>query len=139
MIILILLTTLVAGGSGSLVVPHADSCFDIAFVVPTPVKFLVFRVRPVAFLAARGAVTRPIPEASDADAVLLAKRSHYTARNLATSADRPARLARHFELTSRECSRLLAADGSGTAANGRTVLLANSIAIAYAAAGEIRV
>ena len=86
--ILALLAALVGGGRGELVTPHADARFDISLVVPAQERFLVLRVRPVAFPAARRAALRPASEATDADAVLLAKRSHHTTRILAAPAHR---------------------------------------------------
>jgi len=92
--ILALLAALVGGGRGELMAPHADARFDISLVVPAQERFLVLRVRPVAFPAARRAALRPASEATDADAVLLAKRSHHTTRILATPAHRSDRAAR---------------------------------------------
>jgi hypothetical protein len=89
--ILALLAALVGGSRGSLVAPHADARFDISLVVPAQERFLVLRVRSVAFPAACRAALRPASEATDADAVLLAKRSHHTIRNLASPAHRSAR------------------------------------------------
>src|SRR5450759_3720204 len=86
--ILALLAALVGGGRGELMAPHADARFDISLVVPAQERFLVLRVRPVAFPAARRAALRPAAEATDADAVLLAKRSHHTTRILAAPAHR---------------------------------------------------
>jgi hypothetical protein len=85
---LALLAPLVGGGRGELVAPHADPRFDVSLVVPAQERFLVLCVRPVAFPAARRAALRPASEATDADAVLLAKRTHHTARVLATPAHR---------------------------------------------------
>ena len=88
MAILALLAALVGGGRGELMAPHADARFDISLVVPAQERFLVLRVRPVAFPAARRGALRPASEATDADAVLLAKRSHHTTRILAAPAHR---------------------------------------------------
>jgi hypothetical protein len=89
--ILALLAAFVSGSSGSLVAPHADARFDISLVVPTQERFLILRVRPVAFPAACRAALGPASEATDADAVLLAKRSHHSTRILATCAHRSGR------------------------------------------------
>jgi hypothetical protein len=88
MAILALLAALVGASRGSLVASHANARLDIALVVPTQVRFLVLRVRPVAFLAACRTADSPASEASDANAVLLAKRSHHSTRILATAAHR---------------------------------------------------
>jgi hypothetical protein len=81
MAILALLAALVSGSRRSLVAPDANACFDIALVVPTQVRFLVLRVRSVAFHAAYCTALDPASEATDADAVLLAKRSHHSAKD----------------------------------------------------------
>jgi len=86
--ILALLAAFVSSSCGELVTPHADARFDISLVVPAQERFLVLRVRPVAFPAACRAALRPASEATDADAVLLAKRSHHTTRILATPVHR---------------------------------------------------
>lgn len=70
-------TTLVGGRLGSIVAPHTNSCFDIALVVPTYVRFLALHVPPVAFFATSGAAIRPVSEASDAVAVLPCRRSQH--------------------------------------------------------------
>ena len=66
--------------------PHADARFDIPLIVPALSHLLVLRVCLVAFLAARRVSFRPAPEATDADTMLLAKRSHHSARVLAARA-----------------------------------------------------
>ena len=86
MTILALLAAFVRGSPGSLVAPHADARFDIPLIVPAHEGFLILRVSLVAFAAACRAALRPAPEATDADAVLLAKRSHHSARILAARA-----------------------------------------------------
>src|ERR1019366_8453172 len=78
--ILAFLAALVGGSRGPLVAPRADTRFDISLVVPAQERFLVLRVRPVTFPAARRAAIRPASEATDADAVPLAKRSHHATR-----------------------------------------------------------
>ena len=70
--------------ASKLLAPHADARFDIPLVVPPQERFLVLRVRPIALSAARRAALRPASEATDADAVLLAKRSHHATGILAT-------------------------------------------------------
>jgi hypothetical protein len=82
--ILALLAAFVSGSPGTLVAPHADACFDIPLVVPAQEGFLVFRVRLVAFPAACRVALRPASETTDADSVLLAKRSHHATGILAT-------------------------------------------------------
>jgi len=62
--------------------------FDISLVVPAQEQFLILRVRPVAFLAARRTAHGPASEATDTDVVPLAKRSHHSTRILATAAHR---------------------------------------------------
>src|SRR5260370_18415 len=71
-----------------LVAPNADARLDIALVVPTQVRFLVLRMRPVSFPAACRTAHSPASEATDANAALLAKRSHHSTRILATAAHR---------------------------------------------------
>jgi hypothetical protein len=79
-----LLAAFVGGSAGALGAPHTDTRFYVALIVPTQERFLVLRVRLVAFTAARRAALRPAPEATNADAVLLAKRPHHATRILAT-------------------------------------------------------
>jgi hypothetical protein len=88
MAILALLAAFVSGSRGSFVAPHANACIDISLVVPTQERFLVLRVRPVAFRAASRATLCPTSEASHANAVPLAKRSHPSTRILAAAAHR---------------------------------------------------
>jgi hypothetical protein len=82
------LAAFVSGSRGSFVAPNANAGFDISRVVPPQERFLILRVRPVAFPAACRAALSPASEATDADAVLLAKRSHHSTRILATAAHR---------------------------------------------------
>ncbi len=86
MAILALLAALVGASRGSLMAPHANARFDIALVVPAEERFLILRVRPVAFPAACRAALSPASEATDTDAVPLAKRSHHSTRILAAAA-----------------------------------------------------
>ena len=86
--ILALLASLVGGSRGPLVAAHADARFDISLIVPAQERFLVLRMHPVASPAACRAALRPAVTATDADAVLLAKRSHHTTRILAAPAHR---------------------------------------------------
>jgi hypothetical protein len=79
-VILTLLTTLVGGFCGSLVAPHTHASFDISLVIPALSHLLVLRVRLIALLTPSRVAIRPAAEAIHADAVLLAKRSHQSAR-----------------------------------------------------------
>ena len=81
--ILALLAAFVSGSPGALVAPHTDPRFDIPLVVSAQERFLVLRVCLIAFFAACGVALRPATEATDADAVLLAKRSHHATGILA--------------------------------------------------------
>ena len=86
MVILTLLAPFVGGSPGALVAPHADSRFDIPLIVPALSRLLVLRMCLIALPAACRAPLRPAPEATDADTMLLAKRSHHSARVLAARA-----------------------------------------------------
>lgn len=86
--ILALLAALVRGSPRALMAPHANARLDVSLVVPAQKRFLVLRACPIAFHAARRVALRPASEATDADAVLLAKRSHHAIRNLASPAHR---------------------------------------------------
>jgi hypothetical protein len=88
MAILAPLAALVGRSRGSLVAPHADTRLNVSLVVPTQVRFLVLRVRPIAFHAASRATLGPTSEASHANAVFFAKRSYHSTRILATAAHR---------------------------------------------------
>jgi hypothetical protein len=85
MAVLASLAALVGGCPGALMTPHTNSRFDISFVVSAQERFLVLRVRPIAFHAARRVAIHPVSEATDANAVLLAKRSHHPTRIFATA------------------------------------------------------
>ena len=78
-----LLAALVSGSRWSLVAPHANARFNVLFIVPSQARFLVLRVRPVAFHATRRAALSLALEATDADAVFFAKRSYHSTRILA--------------------------------------------------------
>jgi hypothetical protein len=88
MAILALLAALVGGSRRSLVTSHADARFNVSLIVPPQERFLIPRVRPVAFPAACRAAHSPASVATDADAVPLAKRSHHSSRILATATHR---------------------------------------------------
>jgi hypothetical protein len=62
MAILAPLAALVGGSRGSLVAPNADTGFDISLVVPAQERFLILRVRLVAFHAARRFALCPTTE-----------------------------------------------------------------------------
>jgi hypothetical protein len=88
MAVLALRTALVSGSPGALVAPDADARFDIPLVVPAQEGFLVLRMCPIAFPAACRTALRPASETTDADAVLLAKRTHHSTQSLVTAVHR---------------------------------------------------
>ena len=86
MAILALLAALVGASRGSLATAHADARFNVSLIVPAQERFLILRVRLVAFPAACRAALSPASEATDTDTVPLAKRSHHSTRILAAAA-----------------------------------------------------
>jgi hypothetical protein len=88
MVGLALLTALVGRSRGSLVASDTKVSFDISLIVATRERFLILRVRLIAFYAARRTAIRPMSEASDVDAMFLTERSHHSTRILATAAHR---------------------------------------------------